>query len=218
MTYDRRQLILVGVSRSPASREALSWAAEEARIRRARLHVLRVWNPVRHAAPYAAVDATPTCEEKQAEARHGLAAALRAEFGLAVPDGVTSELAAGVPERVLVDRSGGADLLVLGVTDPAKLDGRFTGPVVRACLARARCPVVVIGDANKAPISAGRAPRGCRHLLERQSLSRRAASRRSSSACRVDKAAQSSQRFQGSRRAARRSRPPPGRAGWTGVV
>jgi nucleotide-binding universal stress UspA family protein len=158
MTNDRQQLIVVGVSGSLASRAALSWAAAEARLRRARLHVVRVWDPVRHAAPYAAVDATPTCEEKQAEARHGLAAALRVEFGPAMPDDVTSELAEGVPERVLVNRSGVADLLVLGVTDSAWLDGRSTGPVVRACLARARCPVVVIGHLNEGSISAGRAP------------------------------------------------------------
>jgi nucleotide-binding universal stress UspA family protein len=158
MTDDRRQLIVVGVSGSLASRAALSWAAEEARLRGARLHAVRVWDPVKHAAPYAAVDATQTSEEKQAEARYGLAAAMRAEFGLAVPDDVTSELAAGVPERVLVHRSVDAHLLVLGVTDSARLDGRFTGPVVRACLARARCPVVVISDANKAPTSAARAP------------------------------------------------------------
>jgi nucleotide-binding universal stress UspA family protein len=158
VTNDRQQLILVGVSGSPASRAALSWAAEEARLRRAGLHVVRVWDPVTHAAPYAAVDATLTCEEKQAEARRGLAAALRAEFGPAVPDNVTSDLAEGVPERVLVDRSGGAGLLVLGVSHSAWLDGRSAGPVVRACLARARCAVVVISDANEAPVSAGRAP------------------------------------------------------------
>jgi nucleotide-binding universal stress UspA family protein len=158
MTNDRQQLIMVGVSRSLASRAALSWAVEEARLRKARLHVVRVWDPVRHAAPYAAVDATLSSEEKQAEARYGLVAALCAEFGPAVPDHVTSELAEGVPERVLVDRSEGADLLVLGVADQAWLCGQSTGPVVRACLARARCPVVVISDANEAPMSAGRAP------------------------------------------------------------
>ena len=158
MSNDRQQLIVVGVSGSLASRAALSWAAAEARLRRARLHVVRAWDPVRHAAPYAAVDATLTGEEKQTEARHGLAADLRAEFGLAMPDDVTSELAEGTPERVLVARSCGADLLVLGVTDSGWLDGRSAGPVVRACLARARCPVVVIGDVNEASISAGQAP------------------------------------------------------------
>jgi len=158
MSNDRRQLIVVGVSGSPASGAALSWAAEEARLRGARLHVVRMWDPARHAAPYAAVGATPTGEEELASARDGLAAAMRAEFGPVAPNGVTAELAEGVPERVLADRSVGANLLVLGVTSPAWLAGRSAGPVVRACLARARCPVVVIGDADGVPMPAGHPP------------------------------------------------------------
>jgi nucleotide-binding universal stress UspA family protein len=153
-----RQHIVVGVSGSLASGAALSWAAEEARLRKARLHVVRVWDPARHAAPYAAAGATPTSEEKQTAARDDLAAVMRAEFGPASPDGVTAELAEGMPERVLVDRSADADLLVLGVTAPAWLAGRSAGPVVRACLARAQCPVVIISDADGAPMSTGRAP------------------------------------------------------------
>ena|SRR5215469_1993408 len=158
MSNDRQQLIVVGVSASPASGAALSWAAAEARLRSARLHVVRVWDPTRHAAPYAAVGAAPTGQEELASARAGLAATMRAEFGPVTPDGVTAELAEGVPERVLVDRSADASLLVLGVTSPAWLAGRSAGPVVRACLARARCAVVVIGDANAVPVSAGQAP------------------------------------------------------------
>ena len=157
MSNARQQVIVVGVSGSPASGAALSWAAEEARLRGAGLHVVRVWDPARHAAPYAAVGAAPTGQEELASARAGLAATMRAEFGPVTPDGVTAELADGVPERVLVGRSADADLLVLGVTSPAWLAGRSAGPVVRACLARARCPVVVIGDVRGMPMSAGQA-------------------------------------------------------------
>ncbi len=148
MDKDHQQRIVVGISGSPASGCALRWAAEEARLRRARLHVVRVWDPARHAAPYACAGALPTCDEERTTACNGLAAALRSEFGPARPDGVTAELAEGVPERVLIDRSAGADLLVLGLTGPARLAGRSPGPVVRTCVARARCPVVVIGAAE----------------------------------------------------------------------
>jgi nucleotide-binding universal stress UspA family protein len=115
-----------------------------------------VWDPARHAAPYAAVGARPTGEEDQAAARGGLAAAMRTEFGSARPECVTAELAEGVPDRVLVDRSVRADLLVLGTSSPASLAGRAAGPVVRACLARCRCPVVVIGS-SETPLPAERA-------------------------------------------------------------
>ena len=144
MSKDRQQNIVVGVSGSPASRIALSWAADEARSRQARLRVVRVWDPARHAAPYARVGALPTCDEERATACGGLAAAVQEEFGPVPPDNVTVELAEGVPERVLVDRSAQADLLVLGVNTPAWPTGRSPGPVVRACLARCPCPVAVI--------------------------------------------------------------------------
>jgi nucleotide-binding universal stress UspA family protein len=153
MTRNRQRHIVVGVSGSRASGAALSWAVEEARLRQANLHVVWAWDPARHAAPYAAVGVTPTREEQRAAARARLAAAMRAEFGPATPGNVTAELAEGVPERLLLDHSADADLLVLGVTAPAWLAGRSAGPVVRACLARARCPVVVIGGADAEPCS-----------------------------------------------------------------
>jgi nucleotide-binding universal stress UspA family protein len=82
---------------------------------------------------------------------------MRAEFGPVTPDGVTMELAEGVPEPVLVDRSAAADLLVLGVSTPTWLAGRSVGPVVRACLARARCPVVnIIGGVDAESLTARR--------------------------------------------------------------
>jgi len=151
MTRNRQQHIVVGVSGSRASGAALSWAAEEARLRKASLHVVWAWDPARHAAPYAAVAAVPVGEQQRTAARSRLTAAIRAEFGPATPDDVTAELAEGVPERVLVDRSANADLLVLGVTAPAWLAGRSAGAVVRACLAGARCPVVAIGAADTEP-------------------------------------------------------------------
>jgi nucleotide-binding universal stress UspA family protein len=154
---DRQQKIVVGVGRSAASAAALSWAAAEARLRRARLYVVRVWDPARHVAPYACVGALPTCDEERAAALRDLAAVMRAEFGPVAPDDVTAELAEGVPERVLVQRSAGADMLVLGVAAAAWPDGGSPGPVVRACVARARCPVVVIGGAGAASAPAGQA-------------------------------------------------------------
>ena len=157
MSRDHCREIVVGVSGSLASRIALNWAADEARLRDARLRVVKVWDPARHAAPYARVGTLPTCDEERATACGGLVAAIRAEFGPVPPDNVSVELAEGVPERVLVDRSAAADLLVLGVTTPAWLTGRSPGPVVRACLARSRCPVTVIGGAGQTSAPGDRA-------------------------------------------------------------
>jgi nucleotide-binding universal stress UspA family protein len=59
----------------------------------------------------------------------------------------------GLPGLVLVQRSRGARLLVLGnAVEHHRADGEeyrygpVLGPVARACVARAECPVVVVPD------------------------------------------------------------------------
>jgi nucleotide-binding universal stress UspA family protein len=63
---------------------------------------------------------------------------------------------------VLAQASARADLLVLGSgsqspvahVDPQIVD-RPTGPVIRACLSHARCPVLIIGPAMTASLGIG---------------------------------------------------------------
>jgi nucleotide-binding universal stress UspA family protein len=136
--------IVVGVSGSRASLSALRWGADEARLRGACLHVIRAWDPTSHAAFYAGASHVPTPAEKRTAAHVGLATALRSVFGPDTPSWVTAELAEGVPERTLIARSADARLLVLGVTTPAVETEHSEGPVVRACLLHALCPVVIV--------------------------------------------------------------------------
>ena len=146
MKENGQQHILAGFSGSQASMTALRWAIDEARLRQADLQVVRVWDPARHAAPYASAGQRPACDEQETAVRAGLALAMRAAFGPAVPDGVSAEVAEGRPERVLVARSATADLLVIGEAMPPGRVGQPAGPVVRACLAHASCPVVIVGS------------------------------------------------------------------------
>ncbi len=142
--------IVVGVSGSRASLSALRWGADEARLRGACLHVIRAWDPTPHAAFYAGASHAPTPAQKQTAAQVGLAAALRTVFGPDVPSWVTAEVPEGVPERTLIARSAGARLLVLGVTPSAVEAEHSEGPVVRACLLHALCPVVIVAaDPNE---------------------------------------------------------------------
>lgn len=64
---------------------------------------------------------------------------------------IRAEVTEGLPARVLLDRAIGADMLVLGTASHAAM--RAAGPVVRACVSRAPCPVVVIGPEQAAPPS-----------------------------------------------------------------
>jgi nucleotide-binding universal stress UspA family protein len=145
MSSTRPSAVVVGVSGSRASAAAQRWAAAEARRRPARLQIVRSWDPEFHAAYSPAADWLAPDQQRGA-ARAELAAQVQAAFGTVVPDGVAAELREGIAERTLVDLSADADLLVLGYGSPAD---EPAGPVIRACLSHAHCPVVVVRPADE---------------------------------------------------------------------
>ena len=146
--------IVVGVSGSPASALALRWAAAEADRLDAQLKIVLIWN-IEPRAYYAPAITSDDYDRRQERAVSGLAATVRVVLGAAPPDALTV-VAQGIPERALVEHSLGADLLVLGEA-AGVVSGRSIGPVVRACLSHAHCPVVVVGPegaGDRAQISA----------------------------------------------------------------
>jgi len=160
MDRGRKPVILVGVSGSCASLAALAWAAREARRRDARLRVIQAWQPHPARALYAGAGlyrGQNTAEETLTEsvAASRLVADVRSVLGDEAAGNINPELAEGAAERVLTGASAAADLLVLGAGaqsvfahhDPA-INDRPVGPVIRACLIHARCPVVVIGPST----------------------------------------------------------------------
>ena len=150
--------IVVGVSGSPASARALSWAADESARLHSRLKIVLIWS-LDQRAFYAPAINPDDLDRRQARAVAGLAATVRAVLGPEPPDGMTTEVAQGMAERALVDQSLGADLLVLGSAS-GLVSGRSIGPVIRACLSHAHCPVVVVGP--EGPRSHDRPARGDR--------------------------------------------------------
>jgi nucleotide-binding universal stress UspA family protein len=138
--------IVIGVDGSAASVAGLRWAVREADLREAELHAVYAWDgPERPRAPYAAISGLPSLDDDRAAAAALLAGSLRAAFGLAPQIPLRAELVEGRAERVLLDRAVGAELLVLGSTwQPDQLQ-HVAGPVHRACLRGAPCPVVVVG-------------------------------------------------------------------------
>ncbi len=145
MTQIAQQEIVVGVTGSRASVAALRWAADEAGRRGARLSVVCAWDPSLPRAPYANMTGVHAeLGDARAALYGGLAAAIQIAFGPVPPDGVDTELAEGMPERVLISRAATADLLVLGTARPRDAAGLSVGPVIRTCLSRSRCPVVVV--------------------------------------------------------------------------
>jgi nucleotide-binding universal stress UspA family protein len=136
-----------------ASRAALRWAAREAGLRQTRLHVVCALDPERErAAPYAGhARRLATERDGQAPAAwlNALVCAVLGHNPLVVVD---TEVVAGLAAKVLIGHAAGADLLVLG--DPATSQLDVIGPVARACLRHAPCPVVVVSAEVPKPVPA----------------------------------------------------------------
>lgn len=143
MTTDRQHRIVVGVSGSKASMAALRWAADEAKDRHARLDVVRARSGSVRWAPYAEAYGAATAPERR-PATGELSAITAAAMDPRAASAAIVEVADDLPARALLSRCTGADLLVLGAHAPADPVSPPVGPVIRACLAHAPCPVVIV--------------------------------------------------------------------------
>lgn len=137
-------VIVVGVSESPASAGALRWAADEAAREHGTLRVVRTWKSEPRAFYAHPASGPQDAARRQQLACDGLHTMVTAVLGSEDFSNVSAEVIEGTAERVLVDLSAGADLLVLGSAS-GLTEGRSIGPVIRGCLSRAHCPVVVVG-------------------------------------------------------------------------
>jgi nucleotide-binding universal stress UspA family protein len=143
MSVPAVQRIVVGVDGSAESAAALRWACREAALRGAEVHAVHVREANCHSLASYAVPASPSAEDEVEEIWRAVAA----EHGSVE---VRTEVADGLAARVLLDRCAGADMLILGTVSDVPGASRSAGPVIRACLRRAPCPVVVISAAQDA--------------------------------------------------------------------
>jgi nucleotide-binding universal stress UspA family protein len=140
MTGRRTGWIVVGVDSSGSSASAVRWAVKEARLRAAILHLVFAAEEHRYPrAPYAGPrDASPIADAEPGKS--ALADAVREASKVIPPSYLSAELAEGSPAQVLIDRSMGAELLVLGTAcEPCQSASEgppFVGPVARICAVR----------------------------------------------------------------------------------
>jgi len=140
-----RQRIVVGIDGSVTSRDALRWAFEEAKVRKAELHVVTAWTyPYLLTAPGVVAPAIPTTQLEEAAATI-VQEALDAVVGAGDPDVVvTTAVAEGPAATVLVDAAKDADLLVMGSRGRGGFRGMLLGSVSQSVAHHAPCPLVII--------------------------------------------------------------------------
>jgi nucleotide-binding universal stress UspA family protein len=139
--------IVVGMDGTAASLIAVRWAVQEALLRRASVHLVHVSRQYQRAS-YSGSPRASVSGEDGLDPTTQLVVAEREAGRTLPPDRLSSELVAGSPAKVLIDRSAGAELLVLGTAYPAGRSAEEIPPMVgstmRACLHGAACPVVIV--------------------------------------------------------------------------
>jgi nucleotide-binding universal stress UspA family protein len=147
--------IVVGIDGSDASREALRWAAEEARLRSARLLALYAWSfippqpigdPGLLAVP--AGDFPGQLEAERDAASGALEAAVADALAAAPGIEVEQKLVEGDPGDALVAASESAQLVVVGSHGRSGIQAALLGSVSRHVASHAGCPVVVVKSSS----------------------------------------------------------------------
>jgi nucleotide-binding universal stress UspA family protein len=139
-----RPVVVVGVDRSPASATALRWAADEARLRQARLRVVMAWQ-LPSIALYPAPFPADVVADGQLAAQRLLAEELDEVLGhdrqgLEVEPVVVD----GAAAPVLLDQAAAASLLVVGSRGHGGFTGLLLGSTSSQVVHHAPCPVTVV--------------------------------------------------------------------------
>lgn len=137
--------IVVGVDGSAESVAALRWACREASLRAAEVHAVLALESACHQVASYAVPAPRHTSGSWGAAREVLRRSASEAVSVYPGVSVRTEITEGLAARVLLDHAREADMLVLGRAADSPDSYRGAGPVIRACLRTAPCPVVVIG-------------------------------------------------------------------------
>ncbi len=131
-------VIVVGVDGSDGSRDALAWAAQQARLTGSSLRAVATWRWPNY------VTRVPPGVDLQADTTRTLTEMLepiRAEYA---DLDVTEHVTQGPAGPALLTHSEGAKLLVVGARGRAAFPGMLLGSVAEYCVRNGPCPVVVV--------------------------------------------------------------------------
>jgi len=134
--------IVVGVDGSTSSKQALQWAVGQARLTGAVVDAVICWlHPVMYGRAPTSVD-----RELGHVAEKVLAQAVAEVAGNVPPVKIRENALLGNAAEVLLERSRGAEMLVVGSRGHGGFAGALLGSVGQHCVQHAHCPVVVVRD------------------------------------------------------------------------
>ena len=135
--------IVAGFDGSESARRALTWAADEARRRGARLDVVQAWHvPYSVAAPVSGYSVVAGALESTAGS--DICDALAAPDLADLPVPATPVVVQGPAGPAILDAAEGADLIVLGTRGLGTVAGALLGSVTHHVVHHATRPVVVV--------------------------------------------------------------------------
>jgi nucleotide-binding universal stress UspA family protein len=137
--------IVVGIDGSDASKAALRWAVEDARVRRAEVIALHAYEepmPGADVAPAVPIDLPGLVTEFHEGALRFVTEFVDEVVGNAVTVNVAPIAVEDEPAKALLDASRDADLLVVG-SHGHGLSVLFLGSVSLECAQHAACPVLI---------------------------------------------------------------------------
>ena len=132
--------IVVGVDGSDASKDALRWAATQARLTGAAVHAICTWDfPTGYGwGPF--ISDLDLAEE----ARKGLERTIEQALADMPEVPLVARVERGHAAGILVDASRDADLLVVGSRGRGAFSGMLLGSVSQHCAQHAACPVLIV--------------------------------------------------------------------------
>ncbi|WP_431231149.1 universal stress protein [Mycolicibacterium psychrotolerans] len=150
--------IIVGVDGSPESKVAVDWAARDAALRGAQVHLVHVLSsPAVMTFPEVPVP-SGYFQWQEDSAREILESAAETVAAATKDVKVTSEIVSGSPIPTLADLSKDAQLIVVGSRGRGALARSLLGSVSTGLVHHAHCPVAIIHDEDPLTARPSKAP------------------------------------------------------------
>jgi nucleotide-binding universal stress UspA family protein len=138
--------IVVGADGSEASKDALRWAVDEARLRGAELVALHAWEPLLGApdvGPASRIDLVELVTDAYEEALQLVTGIVEEVVGDDEAVEVSAVAVEGAAASALIDAARDASLLVVGSRGHGGFEGLLLGSVSQQVAGHSPCPVVI---------------------------------------------------------------------------